>query len=260
MCYFGPTIPVDPITHMCPPGYIQSGLECHSFSTEPEPWGGPVGGLQFDYSWSSVRTTEYLNVIGVRTNDFRDSGSGFSGGFNAGYNWQPWNNKTVLGVMFDAEFLNDKVNHTFPGGTFIGSTVNFTASADVRAGVLTTPSFLIYGETGASFANQRLQIHFGGPNTDTDKVTPGVNLGGGVEWKLPTNPFPSIGHATTLFVEGKHIWWDKASLNTPVASPLFNYTWQRQSNEVVVGFRIALGAAAPVASHADMAVKAPPSK
>jgi hypothetical protein len=248
---------------LCPPGYIQAGSHCATSSARAAAdWlsGAVTAGAQTAYFSSLVKTDEYFNPTGMRTSDFRDSGNGLGAGFNAGYNWQPWNNNTVFGVMFDAEFLNDKVNHTFPGGTFIGSTVNFTASADIRAGVLTTPNLLLYGETGASVANQRLQIHFGGPNTDTDKLTPGLNLGGGVEWKLPTNPFPSISHATTLFVEGKHIWWDKASLNTPVASPLFNYTWQRQSNEVVVGFRLALGAAAPVAPHSDMAVKAPPTK
>jgi len=47
------------------------------------------------------------------------------------------------------------------GGTFIGSTVDVTGSAQIRAGVLATPSLLLYGQTGLNVAGQRLQINFG---------------------------------------------------------------------------------------------------
>jgi hypothetical protein len=85
-------------------------------------------------------------------------------------------------VVFGVNFLNDKVQHTFPAGTFIASTVNFTASAQVRAGVLVTPGLLLFGQTGVSGANQRLQINFGGPVTDVDQFRGGFTAGFGGEW------------------------------------------------------------------------------
>jgi opacity protein-like surface antigen len=147
------------------------------------------------------------------------------------------------------------VRHTFPGGTFIASTVNFTASAQVRAGVLATPSLLLYGQTGVSAANQRLQINFGGPVTDVSQLTPGFTAGFGAEWK-PAGVLPA---GTSLFAAYEHTWWDKARLDTPVAAPLSNYTWQRQSDAVKAGFRIHFGAPPP-APPAYMPVKAPRSK
>jgi hypothetical protein len=223
-------------------------------------WTGPYGGAQAIGSWSRVSTNEFLAATGVQTSHLDDSGSGFGGGINGGYNWMPWGGNIVTGVVFDANGLSDKVNHTFPGGTFIGSTVNFEASADVRAGVLTSPNLLLYGQTGVSVADQRLQINFGGPITDTTQWTAGYNLGGGAEWMLPANTLP-WGRSTSLFVSYDHTWWNKASLTMPAASLPFNYTWLRQSDAVEVGFRIRFGdPGVPVAPSGPMVVKALPPK
>jgi len=223
---------------------------------------GPFWGAQFVGSSSHVGTTEFFAMTDEQTNHFDDTGNGFGGGVNGGYNWMPWGSNIVTGVVFDANGLNDKVNHTFPGGTFIGSTVNFEASADLRAGVLVTPSTLLSVQTGVSVADQRLQINFGGPITDTTQWTAGYNLGGGAEWMLPANVLP-WGRSTSLFINYEHTWWDKASLTMPAASPFFNYTWLRQSDAVEVGFRIRFGdpgAAISPSGGVPMAVKAPPSQ
>jgi hypothetical protein len=228
-------------------------------STTQTSWTGPFGGAQFVLSISHVFTNEFSAATGVQTNHFSDSGNGFGGGINGGFNWMPWGGSIVTGVVFDANGLSDKVNHTFPGGTFIGSTVNFEGSADVRAGVLVTPSTLLYGQTGVSVSDQRLQINFGGPITDTTQWTAGYNLGGGAEWKLPATALP-WGRSTSLFVSYDHTWWSKASLGMPAASPFFNYTWLRQSDAVMAGLRIYFGAPAATVSPGIMVVKAPPSK
>jgi hypothetical protein len=210
-------------------------------------WTGPFGGAQAVGSWSHVSTNEFLAATGVQTNHFDNSGNGFGGGINGGFNWMPWGGNIVTGVVLDANGMSDKVNHTFPGGTFIGSTVNFEGSADVRAGLLVTPSTLLYGQTGVSVADQRLQINFGGPITDTTQWTAGYNLGGGAEWMLPAN-VSLWGHSTSLFINYEHTWWDKASLTMPAASPFFNYTWMRQSDAVEVGFRVQFGVPETLAS------------
>ena len=250
--------PLDP-NHIAFGGRTFVRVPCPQTQTA---WTGTFIGGQLVASWSRVSTNEFLAATGVQTNHFDDSGNGFGGGINGGYNWMPWGGNIVTGVVFDANGLSDKVNHTFPGGTFIGSTVNFEASADVRAGVLITPSALLYGQTGVSVADQRLQINFGGPITDTTQWTAGYNLGGGAEWMLPANVFP-WGRSTSLFISYDHTWWDKASLNTPAALPLSNFTWLRQSDAVEVGFRIRFGdpgVAVSPSGGVPMAVKAPPSK
>jgi hypothetical protein len=60
-------------------------------------------------------------------------------------------------------------------------------------------------------------------------------LGAGVEAKLPTSmPW---GKSTSVFVDYQHTWWDTASLNRPIASPSFNYTWQRETDKIDLGMR-----------------------
>ncbi len=69
------------------------------------------------------------------------------------------------------------------------------------------------------------------------------------------------GRSTSLFINYEQTWWEKASLNTPAASPLSNYTWLRQSNAVMAGFHIYFGApVATVTPSGPMVVKALPSK
>ena len=197
---------------------------------------GPFVGAQFVGSSSRVGTSEFFATTGVRTNDFDDSGSGFGGGLNFGYNWQPWRNKVVVGAVFDANFLNDSVRRDFVGRSYIGSTVSFTASAQVRSGVLVMPNFLLYGQGGLSIANQQLKIDFGGPETNESKIVPGLTLGFGGEWMLPT-PIIPLGKSTSLFADYQHTWWDTAKLIMPAASTPFNYAWRRNSDVIKLGAR-----------------------
>jgi hypothetical protein len=229
-------------------------LRCRQLPEDSMRWDGGYGGGQLVATSSHVGTNEYDAVTMVQTTHLDDSGSGAGGGINGGYNWSIAH-RFVAGVVFDVNFLNDKVQHTFPGGTFIASTVNFTASAQVRAGVLATPYLLLYLQTGVNVANQRLQINFGGPVTDVSQFTPGFAAGFGGEWK-PAGLLPAN---TSLFAAYEHTSWDKARLDRPVAAPLSNYTWQRQSDSVKAGFRIHFGAPPPPPA-AYMPVKAPLSK
>ncbi len=210
---------------------------CLPGSAVPCSWTGPYAGVQIGGSWSGVRTNEYLAATGVPTNAFTNSGSGFSGGINLGHNWQPWGDIFVVGTGVDVNLVNDNVKRSFAGGTFISSTINFTGAAQVRAGGLATPALMLYVQTGIAIANQNLKINFGGPITSQSQITPGFTLGAGAEWQMPTPLFSGLG-PTSLFIDYNHTWWDKARLKMPVSSPLFNYTWSRQSDTVKVGLRV----------------------
>src|SRR5262249_37418665 len=82
------------------------------------PWTGTSGGFQLTGSWSRVKTNEFDAFTLIQTNGFADSGSGTGAGINFGYDWQIANN-AVVGVVFDADMVSDKVAHTFANGTFI---------------------------------------------------------------------------------------------------------------------------------------------
>lgn len=220
------------------------------FSTDPADkywpgggWAGPFAGVQVVGEWSGVTTSEF-NGAGVRTFHSQDFGSGVGGGVNLGWNWQPWNPSTVVGIVLDANGLNDRVRHDFAGGNYIGSDMNFTGSAQVRGGMLVNPSFLLYVQTGVSVANQQLKIDFGGPETNESRWTPGYTLGLGAEVKLPMKPLP-FARSMSLFAEYSHTWWDTANLRMPVASPLFDYGWLRQTDAVKFGARVSWGDGAP---------------
>jgi hypothetical protein len=201
--------------------------------------------VQLVSSWSAVRTSEYFATTATLTNRLNDSGSGFGGGINAGYNWQPWGEDSLLGIVFDANLLHDQARHDFAGGAYIGATTDWTASAQVRAGFSATPWLLLYGQTGLSVAGQKLQIDFGGPETNQSKSTPGWTVGGGLEFTVNYNGPPGQAQYTFdvvgFFINYQHTWWDKTDLHEPIASPLFNYSWQRQSDQVEVGIRIPIG-------------------
>jgi len=199
-------------------------------------WTGPFLGAQLGGSFSGVTTDEFSADTGMRTNRFDDTGSSFGGGVNFGYNWQPWGNNFVAGVVVEINGLHDSVRHDFPGGNYIGSVVDFNAALLARGGVLVTPDVLFSVQTGVSFAHQQLKIDFGGPETNESQWTPGFTLGFGAEWKLPAPVLP-LGKGTSVFVDYKRTWWSTANLTMPAASPFFNYAWQRQTDGFDMGLR-----------------------
>lgn len=205
---------------------------------------GPFVGVHVVGSFSRVNTFEFFDLTGMRTNAFGDRGSGAGGGINFGWNWQPWTPTTLFGVVVDINGLNDSVRRDFAGGNSISSVVNVTASVQLRGGVLAVPSLLLYGQGGFVVANEELKIDFGGPKTDENQLVPGGTIGFGAEWKLATNPLP-FGRSFSLFGEYGRTWWGDARLRMPAASPLFDYTWRRETDTVKFGARINWGDGPP---------------
>jgi hypothetical protein len=209
-------------------------------------WSGPFVGLQVTGSTSRVITNEFLTGTDIRSTSLVDHGTGFGGGVNFGWNWQPINATSLIGVVIDVNGVHEPVQHDFFGGAYIGSVVNFSASAQVRGGVLVTPNVLLFGQGGISVSNQQLKIDFGGPETNESKTIPGLTLGFGGEWKLHPFDFaaPTISRSLvtpSLFATYEHTWWDTAKLTMPAASPGFDYSWQRQSDTLKFGARINWG-------------------
>jgi opacity protein-like surface antigen len=156
-------------------------------------------------------------------------------GIVVGYNVAPWNN-IVVGPFASLDYLRQTINHTFAGGTFIGSTTNWVATFGVKAGLPVYPGVLIYGLTGLGVLNETLNINFGGPITSSNKTVPGFALGGGAEWRPAM--LQGWGGPVALFVQYQHTWWDDAKLDRPAASPLFNYNYKRDDDTIRFGFNI----------------------
>jgi hypothetical protein len=158
----------------------------------------------------------------------------------------------VLAPFASFDFLHAAVNHTFAGGSFLGSTANFIGTAGVKVG----PQFQdvwLYGIAGVSVLNETLNVNFLPVTSSTDANVPGATIGAGFAYKLPNLPNVS------LFAEYQHTWWRDGKFNTPAASPLFNYTFARQDDVAKLGFTVSLGAP-PLPSLSNLPVKAPISK
>jgi hypothetical protein len=150
---------------------------CPSAGTPPSgpvtSWTGPFIGAQVLGSLSNINTTETTAATGARFHQFDTFAGGGGGGLDFGYNWLPWRNNWLVGVIADVNFLSDSGGHVF-------STMdNLMASGQMRVGYLTMPGLLCYGQTGVSLARESLRVDFGGPITEQSRVAPGYAIGAG---------------------------------------------------------------------------------
>jgi opacity protein-like surface antigen len=162
-------------------------------------WTGAFVGGQVLGSLSTVSTTETTAATGALFHHFDTFTSGGGGGFDFGYNWLPWGNAWLAGVVADINFLSDSGGH-------VSSTMdNLMASGQMRVGLLATPALLCYGQTGVALARERLNVDFGGPITEQSRIAPGYAIGAGAEWVLPVAVPASLGAAPSLFADYQHI-------------------------------------------------------
>lgn len=212
-----------------------------SSSTAASSGSGMVGsylGGELIKNWGRVNTDETLASTGTITNQFSDSGDPFGEGIIAGYNFIPWNNNIIGGPFISFDLLNQTINRTFGGGTFLGTTTHWIANAGVKGGIVTTSDIFIYGLGGVSLLNHDLNINFGQPSTSSNTTTLGFTLGIGGE--LQPSFLQSFGMPVSLLLQFQHTWWLAAKLNNPAASPGFNYTFSREDNTIKLGVNLYL--------------------
>ena len=159
-------------------------------------WTGFYVGVNAGGTWGNSTATETLvpgsvayNGIG---NSWSSKSSGFVGGGQIGYNWQPVGSPLVLGVEADFGYLGLNGSAVSPlavtqaSGTKVATSGNFYSTARGRLGYAAN-NWLLYGTGGAIFANVKGQI------TDPVFATPiqpsaqtgwqtGWTAGGGVEY------------------------------------------------------------------------------
>lgn len=201
-------------------------------------WDGFYVGAQVVGQTSSVNTIEYLHLTSFESNFINNTNGSPGGGVNLGYNWRPFQHG-VVGVQVQLNGMHDSEMQFFSGGESIGSSIDFTGSLFLNGGYLVTPRLQVYGQIGATFADQDLHIKFSGPTTDVTKLTPGITAGFGVEYMLPRHSLPSFGGAqSSLFLSYDHTWYASESLDAPAASPSFDYKFERKSDMFALGIRL----------------------
>lgn len=219
-------------------GLAVAALATSAFSQSASPslpatsWAGPFVGGQLVGSLGTVATTEVTTATGAIFHHFNSLAAGAGGGGNLGYNWLPWSNSGLIGVIADINGLSDS------GGHVLRTADDVVGTGGVRAGLLASPELLWYGQTGVAITNENIKVDFGGPLTTASRTAAGYALGGGAEWALPATPLPLSATAASLFIDYQHIWWDSGSLHMPAAIPTLNFHWQRDSNTLKAGLRL----------------------
>jgi hypothetical protein len=216
------------------------------------PWRGFYAGLEIVKNAGRVKTREFLATNGDLTNEFTDSGDPLGVGVAVGYYFSPFGS-VVVGPFASFDFLRQTINRTFAGGTFLGTTTHWIATAGGRLGV-NAAGILVYGLAGASFLNHDLNINFGGPVTSQNTTTPGFTAGIGGEFQLSALQ-RSLGVPVSVFVQYQHTWWQDAHLDTPAASPRFNYAFRREDDTVKLGLNFYLAAPTPLSPRPALITK-----
>jgi len=148
-----------------------------------------VPGGEFDPA-----TIATINAAGMQ----RVDSSGFTGGIEAGYNWQPFGNPLLLGIEADLEAFDLRGNAT-TGPVVVPGPDSFTITSAVSTDWLATVrgrlgyaagNWLFYGTGGAAFSKVNANFSFFDSslaiteNAATSNWKTGYTVGGGIEAKV----------------------------------------------------------------------------
>jgi outer membrane immunogenic protein len=172
--------------------------------------GGNVGGAWNDTRDDVFPTGCFLNNVAcglgptvnpLRSDSVRLNGSGFTGGGQAGYNWQ--SGRFVGGIEGDINFngINDSSFINRPValplvGNFIHSEtekLQWFGTFRGRVGFTVTPSFLVYATGGLAFGQVKSATAISFTSTtdvyagSLDETRAGWTVGGGGEWMIAPN-------------------------------------------------------------------------
>jgi hypothetical protein len=209
--------------------------------------GGVLLGIYLIKVTGDGHFTEQFVSTDQITNVFNERKDPVGGGLLLGYKFNAGGN---IGVMpfLSVDFPNISVNHSFANGSFLGTTSGIVGTIGVKAGPQIQNVWL-YGIAGVSALGESLKVDFLPVTSSTDTIVPGGTIGAGFAYTLPN--FSEV----SLFAEYQHTWWRAGKFNTPLASPLFDYSFARQDDVVKVGFTVSLGAPPLPAGASALPVK-----
>lgn len=180
-----------------------AGLALASGANAQE-WNGPEVGLQGGYVWGN--STGNITGTGIASKPYSAHPDGELGGGHAGYNWQF--GQFVVGLEGDAEYANDFVHKTLPGGGLLKTGMDFDASARGKVG-LAFNRFLVYGTGGAAFGDVNTAYNIPGAGASKSDIRIGWTAGGGLGYAITPNwstgveyRYTDLGHDNATWTAG----------------------------------------------------------
>jgi opacity protein-like surface antigen len=235
-----PPAPPEPVRlyQVIPPTFFTPGRSTANTALGPSNFSGLYLEGHVTGNLNMLRQTEIFEATRVVTNEFSDSSNVLRGGFGAGY-LVPLGKNFLIGPTFSVDFLNQDTNHNFPGGFFLGQTINTIVTVGGQAGFVPLPNLFVYGEVGAAFVSVTQKLNFLGPVTTADNTVTGLNLGIGaafqpINWQIAGNP-------VTMFVQYNDIILPDADFNN-AGNSSFIYRNRNDFHKINVGFRVLLDA------------------
>jgi hypothetical protein len=231
-------------------------VPCPQPKTDPTWEIGPEAMLALQYLF------DIENSVGggLPTFESSDRNSGVGGGVIISARVPVGNPDVAVKPFASIDFMNATVQHTFAGGSTLGTKERLLATAGVKAGPTFSGTWLYVIAAGAAM-NEELHVNFLPVNASTTTTVAGAAAGAGVAF-APTF-LQGLGVPASLFIEYQHLWYQDAHFDRPLSSVGFNYTYRRQDDLVKLGVTFALGGAtvtAPTAYRPDYPVKALPLK
>ncbi len=225
----------------------------------PEPTAATFyGGFYLVKSIQRLNARESLASTGETTFTSSDSHDPVGAGITFGAMLRPFGNSVALSPFLSFEYLNMAVNHTFPGGSYLGTTSNWAGTAGVKIGPELATGLWLYGIAGVSVLNEKLNVNFIPVASSRTTTVPGGTVGVGAAFQ--PRFLQGFALPVSLFAESQHTWWGDATFNAPPASPAFNYNFRREDDAFKFGFLVAFGAQPAPAAPPSYPVKALPAK
>jgi outer membrane immunogenic protein len=152
-------------------------------------WSGGYVGGNVGYGWGRSSDTSGLSAGGALFSDTASSNmNGVLGGAQIGYNSQIQN--WLVGVELDFQGTGQSSNHSFtcPAGVCTGAALpvtlghqlDFFGTVRARAGLVVTPTVLLYATGGLAYGQVESNTTLLGA-TRSPNYNPGWTVGGGVE-------------------------------------------------------------------------------
>ena len=200
--------------------------------------GGMVG-IYLIKTDGESRIYERFITTGELTNFFKEVHDPVGVGAQFAYGFTPFNNSVVVAPFASIDAPNISVNHSFPNGSYLGTTSNVSGTLGVKVGPALSQDVWLYGLAGVSALNETMKINFIPTFSSQDTTVVGATVGAGIAWHPAS--WQVASHPVSMFAEYQHSWWDDAHFSAPAASPGFNYTFRRQDDVVKFGVNFSFG-------------------
>lgn len=186
-------------------------------------WDGAYVGVNGGYAGGKFKNTlEVTDVDGPMSETYSSSYNGFSGGVQAGYNWQF--DKVVAGIEADFQGGSLKKDSTLLEDADSSLTLNnrleWYGTARGRVGYTVTPTTLVYATGGLAYGKIKtgLELTDGEDSVSNSwsKTKAGYTIGGGTEFGLTDDITLKTEYLYTDFGKAKMFDYSDAALNESI--------------------------------------------